>query len=212
MRLDLERFNTALISAFNSKWASFAARLQALEERETVHICKEGPQGPQGERGPAGESIVGPAGKDGRDGLAGLPGRDGGKGLDGKDGADGLDGKDGADGLGFEDMDAEYDEYGRMYHVYRRGDQVKRFRVPGFVDRGVYKAGDVYEKGDGASWGGEFWIAQETTKAKPGTETGDKRTWRLAVRRGSEGKQGQKGDVGPRGEKGDLGPRGPQGY
>jgi hypothetical protein len=109
----------------------------------------------------------------------------------GKDGADGNDGvgKDGLDGLGFEDMDERLEDDGRtIVRTYRRGEQVKefRFRVPTVLDRGVFKDGQTYEAGDGVTWGGSFWIAQKDTGAKPDAGTGD---WRLAVKRGRDGKE-----------------------
>lgn len=143
-----------------------------------------GVAGDKGEIGPPGER--GPDGLPGRDGRDGLPGVQGEKGLDGKDGthgANGLNGKDGADGLGFDDMEPVYDEYGRLSFKFTRGDTVKYARIPGIVDRGVYREGESYEKGDGVTFGGAFHIAQQATFAKPG-EAG----WRLAVKPGRDGK------------------------
>lgn len=106
-----------------------------------------------------------------------------------------VNGKDGADGLGFEELDAVYDEHGRLSLRFSRGAIVKTFRVPGIVDRGVYREGDAYEKGDGVTWGGSFWIAQKDTSAKPETNA----DWRLATKRGRDGKQGQPGPEGKSG-------------
>lgn len=151
-----------------------------------------------------------PAPQDGKEGKKGDPGRngldvkdlfraDGGRlvavmsdgttkdlgvfvGKDGEPGRDGTDGKDGADGLGFEDMGFEADEHGRVLAKFQRGDVVKTIRLPGIVDRGPYKSGESYEKGDAVSYGGSLWIAQEPTGDKP---DGSK-AWRLAVKKGRD--------------------------
>lgn len=103
-------------------------------------------------------------------------------GKDGEPGQNGADGKDGADGLGFEDMDFEQDEHGRVTAKFQRGDLVKSVRLPGIVDRGPFKVGEGYEKGDAVSYGGSLWIAQEPTGDKP---DGSK-AWRLAVKKGRD--------------------------
>lgn len=87
-----------------------------------------------------------------------------------------------------------------MSLVFRRGEVVKRFRVPGLVDRGVYKAGETYQRGDAVSWGGSLFIAQTATTAQP--ETAD---WRLAVKRGRDGREGKQGPQGPQGAQGEKG-------
>src|SRR6185436_17213311 len=82
---------------------------------------------------------------------------------------------------------------GRLSLRFVRGDVVIEFRVPGIVDRGVYKDGTMYEKGDGATWAGSFWIAQRTMADKPGDgATG----WRLAVKAGRDGREGKPGLAG----------------
>ncbi len=103
-------------------------------------------------------------------------------------------GKDGLDGLGFEDMTEELADDGRtIIRRYSRGDQVKEFRfaLSVVLDRGVFKDGTEYTAGDGTTSGGSFWIAQGTTKDKPGTSD----AWRLAVKKGRDGKDGR--DLGP---------------
>jgi hypothetical protein len=96
--------------------------------------------------------------------------------------------RDGIDGLGFEDMREEYDGERTVTRIYERAG-VKRefkFKLPALIERGVYRQGQPYERGDGVTAGGNYWIAQKDTAAKPG-ESDD---WRLAVRRGRDGKQG----------------------
>ena len=60
------------------------------------------------------------------------------------------------------------------------------FSLPVVLDKGVYKAGEGYQAGDGVTWAGSFWIAQEDTTEKPDGGKG----WRLAVKRGRDGKDG----------------------
>jgi len=111
-------------------------------------------------------------------------------GKDGVDGARGEPGKDGADALGFDDMDVTHDG-GRAFTLrFERGDRVKEFtfEVPVVIDRGVYSQGREYAPGDGVTWGGSYWIAQEKTTAKPDSGEG----WRLAVKRGRDGKDAER--------------------
>lgn len=180
--------------------------LPALEKRvddflATIPMPKDGKDGADGERGPQGEK-----GADGRDGV-GLAGalidRDGELsvtltngvvqrlgpivGKDGDSGKDGAPGCDGADGLGFDDMNLEHDEHGRAVAKFVRGDVVKSIVLPGIVDRGPFRAGEDYQKGDAVSYGGSLWIAQDRTGERPDGGAG----WRLAVKRGRDGKDGE---------------------
>lgn len=170
---------------------------------------EKGEPGEKGEKGDPGSD-----GKDGKDGADGLNGKDGRDGLDvkemfradggrlvavmtdgttrdlgvyvGKDGEPGkpgADGKDGADGVGFDEMDLVETEQGVMLR-FVRDEVTKDWRVPIVRDCGVYKAGTTYRKGDGVTWAGSFWIAQEETTEKPDTGKG----WRLAVKKGRDGK------------------------
>lgn len=90
--------------------------------------------------------------------------------------------KDGADGVGFDDLDLVDGEDG-VYLRFARGENVKQFRLPIVVDRGIYREGR-YQKGDGVTYGGSFFIAQEDTTDRPENGKG----WRLAVKRGRDGK------------------------
>lgn len=80
----------------------------------------------------------------------------------------------------------------------------KAVTVPVVVDRGIFKAGENYERGDGATWDGSFWIAQRKTAddERPGDASG---AWRLAVKRGRDGRDGLKGEKGERGAEGRAG-------
>lgn len=134
-------------------------------------------------------------------------------GRDGVDGKDGIDGKDGRDALELEDLDVQQDADGRVVLRFVRGELQREFRLklPVFVDRGVYKTGEQYERGNGVTWGGCFWIAQkDCPEGRPGEST----DWRLAVKKGRDGKDGQRGEKGDKGDPGkswvktdDLNPR-----
>lgn len=122
-----------------------------------------------------------------------------------KDGKDGEKGSDGKDGLGFEDLEPEYDEVGRLYHSYSRGDVVKRALVPGIVYRELFKEGTAYLKGDTVTWGGGMWTALEDNdgSVKPDEQPKNgKRIWALSVMRGRQGSAGQKGEQGDPGING----------
>lgn len=55
------------------------------------------------------------------------------------------------------------------------------------IDRGVYRDAEKYLKGDGVTYSGSFWIAQVDEPAdKPGVSA----QWRLAVKKGRDGKDG----------------------
>ena len=60
---------------------------------------------------------------------------------------------------------------------------------PAFVDRGVWTEG-CYEPGNAVTHAGSIWLCKRTTFAKPGTDDThpDGPSWRLAVRRGRDGR------------------------
>lgn len=169
---------------------------------------EKGDKGEPGEKGERGEpGPAGPAGQSGRDGKDGLDAvefirdarghliatmsngttRDLGK-VDGAPGEKGADGRDGKDGVGFDDLEVVHDGARGFTFKFTRGDRVKEFgfTLPVVLDCGVFKDGQTYEAGDGVTWGGSFWIAQEKTGEKPDSGKG----WRLAVKRGRDGKDG----------------------
>lgn len=96
--------------------------------------------------------------------------------------------KDGVDGLGFDDMEVEHDGERSFVLRWARGDVEKscRIELPVVLDRGVFKDGRNYARGDGVTWGGSYWIAQEETGEKPGDGT---KAWRLAVKKGRDGRE-----------------------
>ena len=64
------------------------------------------------------------------------------------------------------------------------GDTVHEIKTAIVLDAGVWKDGTTYVAGDGVTLGGSFFIAQTTTATKPGKSD----EWRLAVKRGSDGR------------------------
>lgn len=99
--------------------------------------------------------------------------------------------KDGRDGFGFEDLAVEHDGDGNVTLRFTRGEDVKEFalRLPRFKDRGVFREGESYLEGDGTTFGGSFWIAQQDAPpGKPGE--GPDSGWRLAVKKGRDGRDG----------------------
>jgi len=97
----------------------------------------------------------------------------------------GKDGDPGKPGIGFEDIDLLDTDEGVILR-FMRGEDVKDFRLPIIIDRGVYKEGRTYRPGDGVTWGGSFWICQEETTDKPDSGKG----FRLAVKKGRDGRDG----------------------
>lgn len=93
----------------------------------------------------------------------------------------------GADGMGFDDMAVEYDGERTIALVLTRGDRVLRKEIvlPIVLDRGIWKEGTTYVRGDSISYGGSTFIVQvDETTARPETS----KDWRLAVKRGRDGK------------------------
>ncbi len=202
---ETEKIADVVVAAVRAAIAPFEQRVKDLETRAPV----PGPAGSEGPKGDAG--IVGAKGLDGRDGtdgrdgqpgVPGVPGRDGATGERGEKGLDGAPGRDGTlEGASLEQVDE------RTWRLVRADGSALSgtFKAPAILDRGVYQTGRTYEKGDGATYGGSFWIAQDVTSEKPGDGT---TKWRLAVKRGrdgSDGKPGPQGPQGPTGTKGDPG-------
>lgn len=74
----------------------------------------------------------------------------------------------------------------------------QHFEIPFVIDKGVYRSGENYNKGDAVTWDGSVWIAKEVTADKPGTSP----AWRLSVKRGRDGKDGANGKDGEKGPPG----------
>ncbi|MBI8355350.1 hypothetical protein JEY77_27810 [Pseudomonas aeruginosa] len=96
--------------------------------------------------------------------------------------------KDGRDALPLECFDLALGEDGRTVTVkMQAGDIVveKSVRIASVIDRGVFSAEKYYEQGDGTTYGGCYWIAQ---KDAPIGVPGGSDDWRLAVKKGRDGK------------------------
>ncbi|MFC0710708.1 hypothetical protein [Azorhizophilus paspali] len=98
--------------------------------------------------------------------------------------------KDGRDALPLESFDLSLGEDGRTVTVkMQAGDTVieKSVKIPALIDRGVFSAKKVaeYEKGDGTTYGGCYWIAQRDA---PEGVPGGSADWRLVVKKGRDGK------------------------
>jgi len=100
---------------------------------------------------------------------------------------DGEDGDNGKDGLGFDDLRVEHDGERSFAFIFERGEQRKEFTftVPVVLERGVYKGDRTYERGDAVTADGSYWIAQ---KDAPAGKPGQSPDWRLAVKKGRDGK------------------------
>ena len=184
-----------VMPALTERVDAFLASIPAPQDGKDGAPGKDGADGKPGEKGADGASICGALID--RDGglvvtlsngevksLGPVVGKDG---RDGIDGQKGLDGADGRDGLGFEDVDFVYDDTGRAIAQFQRGDVVKSIPLPGFVDRGIFREGEKYVRGDATTFGGNLWLAQEPTTEKPGEGKG----WRLAVKKGRDGVHGE---------------------
>jgi hypothetical protein len=177
---------------------------------------KDGKDGIDGKDGAPGRS--GLSGRDGQDGIDGQDGKDGEPGQDGADldilpsinleksyprgtwanHAHGLwlarsqtDGMAGWDCVvrGIAEFEVHCDGERTFTIKTIMSDGLvsdKTVKLPIMIDRGVYVDGKSYERGDTVSWAGSAWIAQVPTAGKPGTGE----DWRLAVKRGRDGKDG----------------------
>lgn len=87
--------------------------------------------------------------------------------------------KDGRDGVSPSDFGVALLEDGRTLRFTLDGiDKEHDIKLPMLVDRGVYKEGHGYERGDLTTWAGSAWIAQRANSDKPGSTD----AWRLAVK------------------------------
>jgi len=107
---------------------------------------------------------------------------------------DGVNGKDGRDAVPLDGFDATLAEDGRTVLLSLRAGETlieRSLVLPVPIDRGVYREGQPYAKGDAVSFGGSAWIAQQNDPpSKPGMPDSG---WRLAVKAGRPGKDGERG-------------------
>lgn len=169
--------------------------IATLPKPENGKDGRDGIDGKDGEKGENGQD-----GKDGADGV-GLAGamidRDGElnvtltngevRKLGPVVGKDGRDGERGPEGFSLTDFDTDWRPEDKVLilswdageHRYSH-----ELFIPYLRDCGVWTEGANYLKGDGVTWGGSFWTAQDDTSEKP---DGSK-YWRLAVKKGRDGK------------------------
>jgi hypothetical protein len=184
MRLDVEKFVGGLHDYLAQAFAPIVKRLDALESAKPER-GEKGDAGPQGEPG-----APGVAGADGKsitleDVLPILKSMQAEWALDFERRAQALfqkavdeipkpkDGKDGKRTVTLKWMKGETELSAPVV-------------FPCNIDAGFYKDGTQYEQGDGVTFGGSYWIAQKATSAKPEVGSED---WRLAVRKGRDGKR-----------------------
>lgn len=100
--------------------------------------------------------------------------------------------KDGRDGLDLRHFKAEQVDERTVTLTLSDGERTEHVHLtfPVVIDRGVFSEtgkpdGGLYEKGDGVTFGGSFWIAQiDDPQGVPGMS----KDWRLAVKKGRDGK------------------------
>lgn len=102
----------------------------------------------------------------------------------------GKDGEDGKAGETFtlDDFDiVPYDDERTFKFCFTRGEAMHSFELsfPVMLDRGVWGEEKAYQKGDAVTWAGSLWTAQRDAPGKPDTPDSG---WRLAVKRGRDGK------------------------
>jgi integrin beta 3 len=141
----------------------------------------QGERGEKGERGePGSPGAIGPPGIDGKNGERGE------KGEPGRNASDLTFLQDYAVeqvGRAFKTASVTTPDGGRTLRL-AIGDTVHEIKTALVLDAGVWKEGATYAAGDGVTLGGSFFIAQAETSAKPGKSD----DWRLAVKRGSDGR------------------------
>lgn len=93
---------------------------------------------------------------------------------------------------GIASAEVEYPSERTMRTVFTYTDGAKtvtEVRYPGPLDKGIFREGEAYERGDGVTFGGSWWIAQvDAPTTKPGTSA----EWRLAVKKGRDGRDVEK--------------------
>lgn len=105
--------------------------------------------------------------------------------------------KDGRDGLDLRNLKAEQVDERTITLTLADDERTEHVHLtfPVVIDRGVFSeagkpGGGLYEKGDGVTFGGSFWIAQvDGPQGAPGIS----KDWRLAVKKGRDGKDGRNG-------------------
>lgn len=89
------------------------------------------------------------------------------------------------DHFSLEDLEVEQIDDRNIKIALVRGDKEAAFNLkfPVVLNRGVWNERAHYDKGDGVTHGGSWWIARKDSPGRPGDGT-----WQLTVKRGSDGK------------------------
>lgn len=91
-----------------------------------------------------------------------------------------------AGGFSLDSLDLQLKDDGRtLAFTFSDGERTvaREITLPVVIDAGVYRTERSYAKGDGVTFGGSFWIAQQDAPGKPG----EGEDWRLAVKKGRDG-------------------------
>jgi hypothetical protein len=107
----------------------------------------------------------------------------------GEKGDPGAPGEPGVDGVSMSHFDTEMKGDRTIIFKFVRDDSIvelHEFKFPVLLDQGVWTE-RTYEKGDCVTWGGSLWICQRSTDQKPDSPDSG---WRLAVKKGRDGKDG----------------------
>lgn len=113
--------------------------------------------------------------------------------LEARQAPQGEPGPPGKDGFALDDFDIRPCDDGRSIVLsFQQGEVRNEFELtfPVPIYRGVYKTDEEYVPGDSTTFGGSLWIAERKTTAKPDTPDSG---WRLAVKRGRDGKDAKVG-------------------
>jgi Collagen triple helix repeat (20 copies) len=184
----------------DAELGTLTARLAELEARPAGPEGAPGSPGATGEQGPQG--LPGPIGECGQQGPAGESGPSGAQGQPGDRGEKGEPGRDGRDaadltllrGFIVEQVAAEISDVfkaasftsadgGRTLNV-ALGGKTHEIKTAIPIHVGLWKENTAYFSGDGVTHGGQFFIAQGDTTAKPLAST----QWQLVVQRGRDGR------------------------
>jgi hypothetical protein len=78
--------------------------------------------------------------------------------------------------------------------LFKRGDLEREYALRTPFHAGTWKHGHNYVTGANVTDKGSTWIALgDTNGARPGDDTPESRVWKLAVKRGADGKPGRDG-------------------
>lgn len=190
---------------------------QIIDDKfKSIPVPENGKDGADGKDGVDGDN--GKDGVDGKDGKDGADGANGSDGVDGKDGISpepelvakamehhfakwALDFERMAnekfekalssiprpkDAIEIKDFDIQLGDDMRTVTV-SLGDISKQIKLNSILDKGVFKMGSTYQAGDAVTYGGSLWIAQKDNNGASVPNDSDE--WRLAVKRGRDGKE-----------------------